>query len=310
MAKWGELKFNPDIDNIDEFIEKFEDLAQLNNLRDDYKLHAFKIAMPKEIELHLRGIDNLQNCYQTAKDLLTIVQNPVTNKMSTLSLAHSRSPSPTQPRSRSPSPRNNTPPSNPPDRSQPRTRQNFDGFKQYPGQNRPQSIMKRPFRGRGRGRSMNRNRYQNRSRSYTWNRSYPDRCYNCNMIDHYARNCFTRTRTQSQNRANFPRRFTPNFRKNQRRGNRRNQQPHVRFQDQNTNRYAQDGYQNEYLNEEDTRIRDNARYLNRLDPNDRYTNLYPDGYEQETNQGHQYQDEYQTQYQDQYQDQYRGYHLN
>ena len=78
IAKRAELKFNTDIDNIDEFLEKFEDLAQLNNLRDDYKLHAFKIAMPKEIELHLRGIDNLQNCYQTAKDLLTIVQNPVT----------------------------------------------------------------------------------------------------------------------------------------------------------------------------------------------------------------------------------------
>ena len=79
----------------------------------DYKLHAFKIAMPKEIELHLRGIDNLQTCYQTAKDLLTIVQNPVTNKMSTLSLAQSRSPSPTHPRSRSPSPRNNRQSTNP-----------------------------------------------------------------------------------------------------------------------------------------------------------------------------------------------------
>ena len=105
IAKWSELKFNPDIDNIDEFIEKFEDLASLNNLQDDYKLHAFKIAMPREIELHLRTINNLQDCYQTAKELLTIVQNPVTNKMSTLSLAQSRSHSP-QPKSRSPSPRN------------------------------------------------------------------------------------------------------------------------------------------------------------------------------------------------------------
>ena len=271
IVKWAELKFNPDIDNIDEFLEKFEDLVQLNNLRDDYKLHAFKITMPKEIELHLRSIDNLQNCYQTAKDLLMIVQNPVTNKMSTLSLAQSRSPSPTQPRSRSPSPRNNRQPTNLPDRARPRTRQNFDGFKHYPGQNRPQSIMKRPFRnsnGRGRGRPMNRNRFQNRSRSFTRNKSYPDRCYNCNMIGHYTRNCFTRTRTQSQNRANFPRWFTPNFRKNQRRGNHRNQQPCVRFQDQNSNRYAQNRYQNEF----ETRVTNNARYLNRLDPTGRYTN--------------------------------------
>ena len=93
--------------------------------------------MPKEIELHLRGIDNLQNCSQTAKDLLTIVQNPVVAKMSTLSLAQSRSPSPTHPRTRSPSPRNNRQTTNPPDRSRSRTRQTFDGFKQYPGQNRP-----------------------------------------------------------------------------------------------------------------------------------------------------------------------------
>ena len=309
IARWAEPKFNPDLDNIDEFLEKFEDLAQLNNLRDDYKLHAFKIAMPKEIELHLRGIDNLQTCYQTAKDLLTIVQNPVTNKMSILSLAQSRSPSPTHPRSRSPSPRNNRQSTNPTDRSRPRTRQNFDGFKQYPGQNRPQSIMKTPFRngnGRGRGRPMNRNRFQNRSRSFTRNRSYPDRCYNCNMIGHYARNCFTRTRTQSQNRNNFPGRFTPNIRKNRRRGNQRTQQPRVRFQDQNNNGYAQNRYQSEF----EARVRNNARYKNRLDPTGKYTDTYPEDYEQEPNQGNEYQDEYQTQYPDQYQDDYRGYPLN
>ena len=33
ITKWGDLKFNPDMDNIDEFIEKFEDLAKLNNFR-------------------------------------------------------------------------------------------------------------------------------------------------------------------------------------------------------------------------------------------------------------------------------------
>ena len=104
IASWAELKFNPDSDNIDEFIEKFEDLATLNNLKDDYKLHAFKIVMPREVELHLRSVTNLQDCYQTAKDLLTIVQSTVTNKMSTLSLAQSRSPSP-QTRLRLPSPK-------------------------------------------------------------------------------------------------------------------------------------------------------------------------------------------------------------
>ena len=47
IAKWADLKFNPDTDNIEEFIAQFEDLASLNNIQDDYKLHAFKIAMPK-----------------------------------------------------------------------------------------------------------------------------------------------------------------------------------------------------------------------------------------------------------------------
>ena len=83
------LFFNKDIDNIDEFIEKFEDLAELNKFPEGHKLEAFKITMPREIELHLKSITNLQDCYQTAKDLLTIVQNPITNKMSTLSLAQS-----------------------------------------------------------------------------------------------------------------------------------------------------------------------------------------------------------------------------
>ena len=55
------------------FLEKFEDLATLNNIQNDHKLHAFKISMPKEVELHLNNINNLQDCYQTAKDLLTIV---------------------------------------------------------------------------------------------------------------------------------------------------------------------------------------------------------------------------------------------
>ena len=107
IAKWAALKFNPEIDNIDEFIAHFEDLASLNNIQDDYKLHAFKIAMPREVELHLNRSNNLQDCYQTAKELLTIVQPTLTNKMSALSLAQSRSPSP-QAKARSSSP--TTPP--------------------------------------------------------------------------------------------------------------------------------------------------------------------------------------------------------
>ena len=88
----------------------------------------------------------------------------------------------------------------------------------------------------------------------------------------------------------------------------RSQQPRVRFQDQNINRYAQNRYQNDF--EYGQRVTNNARYLNRLDPTGRYTDTYPEEYEQNANQGHEYQDEYQNQYQDQYQDQYNGYPLN
>ena len=249
IASWAELKFNPDSDNIDEFIEKFEDLATLNNLKDDYKLHAFKIAMPREVELHLRSVTNLQDCYQTAKDLLTIVQSTVTNKMSTLSLAQSRSPSP-QTRSRSPSPKSGRTTPSSFDRSRPRIRQAFEGFRQYPGPTRPQSILKRPYintKSRGGGRQFNRQRSFNRPRSLSRNRGPPVRCFNCNMIGHFARNCFTRTRSQSRDRNNFPRRFTPNPRRNQRQIQQRYQQPRVRFQDQNINRYNK-GYQNQNRN--------------------------------------------------------------
>ena len=108
--------------------------------------------MPKEVELHLSRIGNLQDCYQTAKELLTIVQNTVTNKISALSLAQSRPPFP-QPTSRSPSPMRPPP-------------QTF--------RSRIQAI----FHGS--------------------NRRSPFRCFKCNRLGHFARNCFTKPRVRFQ----------------------------------------------------------------------------------------------------------------
>ena len=82
--------------------------------------------MPKQVELHLSRINNLEDCYQTAKELLTIVQNTVTNKMSALSLVQSRSPSP-QATSRSPSPMRP-----PPQRFRLRTQAIFHGSNRRP----------------------------------------------------------------------------------------------------------------------------------------------------------------------------------
>ena len=108
--------------------------------------------MHKEVELHLSRIGNLQDCYQTAKELLTIVQNSVTNKISTLSLAQSRPPSP-QPTSRSPSPM------------------------RHPLQ-RLRSRIQAIFHGS--------------------NRKPPFRCFNCNRVGHFARDCFTKHRVRFQ----------------------------------------------------------------------------------------------------------------
>ena len=55
---------------------------------------AFKVVMPQEVQIAIRDKTTYEECAQTARDLLIILQNPITNKMSTLSLLQSRSPSP------------------------------------------------------------------------------------------------------------------------------------------------------------------------------------------------------------------------
>ena len=117
----------------------------------------------------------------------------------------------------------------------------------------------------------------------------PVRCFNCNMIGHFARNCFTKTRPQNQNRQNFPRQFTRNFRKrNQRQPNQRYQPPRVRFQDQ---------YQDQYNSPGPYNSNDQGRDGHRYPPFNRNRNRYvtenqdPNAYsdqEQEEYYGQQY----------------------
>ena len=102
------------------------------------------------------------------------------------------------------------------------------------------------------------------------------RCFNCNMMGHLARNCFTRTRSQSQARNNFPRHFTPNARKNRGRGNPRYQQNRVRFQDQNNNWPNRNGYPVGNQNPQgNNRYPYNPNY-NQPSPN--YNDQYPSHY--------------------------------
>ena len=94
LQQWNHLQFNPDTDNIDEFLEKFDDLAALVGAPDEFKLKAFRVLMPRDIVIAIRDMTSYADCAQAARDLMTILQNPITSKLSALSLLQSRSPSP------------------------------------------------------------------------------------------------------------------------------------------------------------------------------------------------------------------------
>ena len=60
----------------------------------DFKLMAFRVLMPRDIVIATQNLTTYEECARTPRDLMTILQNPLTNKMSALSLMQSRSPSP------------------------------------------------------------------------------------------------------------------------------------------------------------------------------------------------------------------------
>ena len=86
LQQWNHLQFNPDTDNIDEFLEKFDDLASLVGAPDEFKLKAFRVLMPRDIVIAIRDMTSYADCAQAARDLMTILQNPITSKLSALSL--------------------------------------------------------------------------------------------------------------------------------------------------------------------------------------------------------------------------------
>ena len=71
-------------------------------------------------------------------------------------------------------------------------------------------------------------------------------CFNCNIVGHVARNCFTRT-PGPQNRNSFPNRFTPNQpSKRSRTPQNRRRQPTVHFQDRPIDRSLWRQYNNNH----------------------------------------------------------------
>ena len=56
LQQWNTLLFNPDTDNLDEFLVKFNDLATLVGAPPDFKLMAFRVLMPRDIVIATRDL--------------------------------------------------------------------------------------------------------------------------------------------------------------------------------------------------------------------------------------------------------------
>ena len=293
LQQWNSLRFNPDTDNFDDFLIKFEELATLVGAPASYKLQAFKTMMPTTVLLNIRAEEDYETCIQAARDMIIIIQNPLSNKMSTLSLIQSRSPSPNM-RNRSPSP-------GPPQTVKPQQRPSRQKEKaRWPPNQEPipRPILKKsnlipPRQPQNAGRGRNNYFFRPRSLSRTRNGQVP-RCFNCGILGHVQRNCFTRTKIPREQ--NFPQRFTPN----QPSKNRRNGPPRqVHFNDMPQYRNSRPQYRN-------SKPQYNPQYTQKYQQrrNDNYQNYrqdYQPQYQQYDTQV-QYNDQEETQTQYAYQD--------
>ena len=212
LKSWTELRFHPDTDNIDEYIQKFQELATLLAYPEEHQVQIFKMMMPENIELRIKDMTTLTDCIEEAKVCLSICQpSSLVSRMSTLTVAPSETETPVRQRSPSPMRRNQT--NNNLQNRQSRQRQRppilkrstFQGFRQYPGNVRPCSASnpRNNFsnsRFRSASRSLSRPRFGNSIQSIE--------CYYCHHMGHTANNCF-----RHQNR-NTPRRQPNQGRRN------------------------------------------------------------------------------------------------
>ena len=215
LKSWTELRFRPDTDNIDEYIQKFQELATLLAYPEEHQVQIFKMMMPENIELRIKDMTTLAECIEEAKVCLSICQpSSLISRMSTLTVAPSETETPVRQRSPSPVRRNqsNTNSQNRQGRQRQRPpilkRSTFQGFRQYPGNARPRSVSnsRNNFpnsRFRSTSRSVSRPRFGNFNQSIE--------CYYCHRMGHTANNCFRR-----QNRNNSRRQSNQNKRGNYR----------------------------------------------------------------------------------------------
>ena len=237
LKSWTELRFHPDTDNIDEYIQKFQELATLLVYPEEHQVQIFKMMMPENIELRIKDMTTLTDCIEEAKVCLSICQpSSLVSRMSTLTVAPSETETPVRQHSPSPVRRNQT--NNNLQNRQSRQRQRppilkrstFQGFRQYPGNVRPRSVSnsRNNFpnsRFRSASRSLSRPRFGNFNQSIE--------CYYCHHMGHTANNCF-----RCQNR-NIPRRQPNQGRRNNYRNFKRypnytNYRPDSRYRTPNT----------------------------------------------------------------------------
>ena len=208
LKAWTELCFHLDVDNLDEYGQKFKELATLLAYPDDHQVQIFKMMMPENIELRIKDMNTLNECIDEAKACIAICQpSSLTSRMSTLTLAQSDNIPSTPPHSRSPSPKRNFRSENSdnlrgrPRQRPPILRKQFQGFWQYPGNFRPHSFSngQNTFRTNSRFRSFSRSR----SRPRSFNTSQQIQCYYCHHLGHTANNCFLRNRQISGSRQSY-----------------------------------------------------------------------------------------------------------
>ena len=109
LNSWTELRFRADTDNIDEYIQKFQELATLLAYPEEHQVQIFKMMMPENIELRIKDMTTLEACIEEAKVCLSICQpSSLVSRMSTLTVAPSEPTTPVHQRSPSPIRRNQT----------------------------------------------------------------------------------------------------------------------------------------------------------------------------------------------------------
>ena len=186
LKSWTELRFHPDTDNIDEYIQKFQELATLLAYPEEHQVQIFKMMIPENIELRIKDMTTLTDCIEEAKVCLSICQpSSLISRMSTLTVAPSETESPVRQRSPSPVRRNqtNTNSQNRQGRQRQRPpilkRSTFQGFRQYPGNVRQCSVSN-PRNNFSNSRFRSNSRSLSRPRFGNFNQSIE--CYYCWVI--------------------------------------------------------------------------------------------------------------------------------